>query len=231
MTAPRVLVIEDNADLGLGLRVNFEERGYAVTIARTGGEGLRRARQGAWNLLLLDLSLPDLDGLEVLDALRRDGNEAPVIVLTARTQQAAKIRGLRAGADDYVTKPFDIEELLARVEVVLRRSRPQRAADVPSAAIAIGDMVLDPRARTLTRAGAEVPLSRIAFDLLLVLATNPRTVIPRDELMQRVWGYDKDVVSRTLDTHIFELRKLIEPDPAAPRHIVTVWRVGYRFMP
>jgi DNA-binding response OmpR family regulator len=227
----RILLIEDNRDLALGVRVNLEERRYEVQTASTLADGLTRLRQFRPHLLILDLSLPDGDGMDVVRRLRASGDSTLVLVLTARAQQTAKVQGLRVGADDYVTKPFDLEELLVRVDVLLRRARDTESTPEPAvpAMLSAGDLVIDTRARTVRRDGRLIELSRIGFDLLATLVRRRGSVVSRAELMREVWGYGDGVSSRTLDTHIFELRRLIEPDPAAPTRIRTVWRIGYRF--
>jgi two-component system, OmpR family, alkaline phosphatase synthesis response regulator PhoP len=228
-----ILVIEDNKDLALGLRVNLEEEGYQVSVAHSLADGLAKLRQLRPDLLLLDLSLPDGDGLDLLRRLRAAGDSTLILVLTAKTHQDTKLVGLRGGGDDYVTKPFDLEELLARVEVLLRRRRPLAPQSPPpttgdESIITFANIEVDPRARVVRRNGEAVQVSRMGFDLLLVLLRHRGAVVTRGELMRDVWGYPDDVNSRTLDTHIFELRKLIEPNPSAPVHIRTVWRIGYR---
>ena len=227
----RVLVVEDNKDLALGLRVNLEERRYHVQVASSVGEGLARLRAYRPDLIILDLGLPDGDGLGLIERLRGTGDNTLVLVLTAKTRQDTKVLGLRVGADDYVTKPFDLEELMARVEVLLRRIRPAEVTALPSITedvVTIGETEVDTRARVLRQNGETVVVSRIGFELLLALLRRRGAVVSRAELMREVWGYDESVVSRTLDTHIFELRQLIEPDPSAPVYIRTVWRIGYR---
>ena len=227
----RVLVVEDNKDLALGLRVNLEERRYHVQVASSVGEGLARLRAYRPDLIILDLGLPDGDGLGLIERLRGTGDNTLVLVLTAKTRQDTKVLGLRVGADDYVTKPFDLEELMARVEVLLRRIRPAEVTALPSITedvVTIGETEVDMRARVLRRNGETVVVSRIGFELLLALLRRRGAVVSLAELMREVWGYDESVVSRTLDTHIFELRQLIEPDPSAPVYIRTVWRIGYR---
>jgi len=230
-TLARILVVEDNKDLALGLRVNLEERRYQVQVASTASEGLARLRVYRPDLMILDLGLPDGDGLGVIERLRGAGDNTLILVLTAKSRQDTKVLGLRIGADDYVTKPFDLEELVARVEVLLRRLRPVEPQALPSIAedvVMIGETEVDVRARVLRRNGESLVVSRIGFELLLALLRRRGAVVSRAELMREVWGYDESVVSRTLDTHIFELRQLVEPDPSAPVHIRTVWRIGYR---
>jgi two-component system alkaline phosphatase synthesis response regulator PhoP len=223
----RVLVVEDNPDLAFGLRNNLEIEGYDVIVADDGPSGLTRAREALPDLVILDLMLPGMDGYRVLRALRSEGFERPVLILTARGEEADKVIGFRNGADDYVTKPFGVLELLARIEALLRRAtggaRPQA-----SAAERFGDVEVDRAARTVTREGIPVYLAPMEFELLLALLHRRGAVATRQELMREVWGHRAVVVSRTVDTHIAELRRKLERDPAAPRHILTVRKAGYR---
>jgi DNA-binding response OmpR family regulator len=223
----RILVVEDNPDLAYGLRNNLEIEGYAVEVAEDGTTGLGRAQTGAHDLIILDLMLPGLDGYRVLRALRDAGRRMPVLILTARGEEADKVRGLRLGADDYVTKPFGVLELLARVEALLRRAapRPGNGARPPER---FGDIEVVPASRTVLRGGRVVGLTPKEFDLLLALLERRGAVAGRMELLTEVWGYNAAVLSRTVDTHVAELRRKLEADPAAPRHILTVRKAGYR---
>jgi len=223
--AARVLVVEDNADLAYGLRNNLEIEGYEVDVAANGREGLERLRAGAPDLVILDLMLPELDGLRVLRAARGEGHAMPILVLTARGEEADKVRGLKLGADDYVTKPFGLLELLARVEALLRRHGPAPGGAVER----FGDVVVDATARTVTRGGEPVELAPKELDLLLALIRHRGAVVSRLELMREVWGYTAAVVSRTVDTHVAALRKKLERDPSSPRHVLTVRKAGYRW--
>ena len=227
----RILVIEDNRDLALGLRVNLVEVEYEVQVAHTIGDGLARLRQFRPELVVLDVTLPDGDGLDFMRRLRAAQDKTLVLVLTARAERDARLLGLRLGADDYVTKPFDLEELLLRVEVLLRRSRPADAAPlrVADERFAFGEFDVDVAARTVRRGAEPVAISRVGFDLLVALLRQRGSVVARAELMRDVLGYAEDVATRTLDTHIFELRRQLEVDPASPVYIRTVWRIGYRF--
>jgi DNA-binding response OmpR family regulator len=223
----RILLIEDNEDLAFGLRTNLEVEGYAVEVALDGSSGYRRAREEDFDLVILDLMLPGLSGFTVLSRLRADrrGLHLPVLVLTARGEEADKVRGLKLGADDYVTKPFGLLELLARVEAMLRRARPAS----PEAEIQrFGDVELRVAPRVVLRQGAPVALTPKELDLLLFLCRRRGRVVSRMELLRSVWGYADAAVSRTVDTHIAELRRKLEADPAAPRYIVTVRKAGYR---
>ncbi|HKF43811.1 MAG TPA: response regulator transcription factor [Thermoanaerobaculia bacterium] len=225
----RILLVEDNPDLAFGLRNNLEIEGYEVEVAADGSIGLERARGSRPDLLILDLMLPRLDGFRLLQALRERDRETPVLILTARGDEPDKVRGLKLGADDYVTKPFGVMELLARVEALLRRGRPPRAP-APGHPVRFGDVVVDPRTRTVVRGGRPVELTPKEFELLLALLSRGGAVATRMELMREVWGYSDDAVSRTIDTHIGELRRKLEADPAAPRHILTARKVGYRLV-
>ncbi|HEX2095411.1 MAG TPA: response regulator transcription factor [Longimicrobiaceae bacterium] len=226
----RILVVEDNADLAYGLRNNLEIEGYEVEVADDGEAGLARAREAPPDLVVLDLMLPRLDGFRVLKALRGEGSEVPVLILTARGEEADKVLGFRLGADDYVTKPFGVLELLARVAALLRRSRGGNGAPVREVAAVehFGEVEVDPSSRAVRCGGGAVELTPKEFDLLMALLRRDGAVASRLELMREVWGHRAAVVSRTVDTHIAELRRKLERDPARPRHILTVWKAGYR---
>jgi len=226
----RVLVIEDNADLAFGLRNNLEIEGHLVEVAADGTRGLARARQTRPDLVVLDLMLPGMDGIRVLRALREEGLDMPILILTARGEEADKVRGLRLGADDYVTKPFGLMELLARVEALLRRSgrAPSKVEAAHEETARFGDVEVRVGARTVSKGGRPVELAPKELDLLLALWRRRGNVVSRLELLRSVWSYSDDAVTRTVDTHVAELRKKLEDDPAAPRHIVTVRKAGYR---
>jgi two-component system alkaline phosphatase synthesis response regulator PhoP len=223
----RILVVEDNPDLAYGLRNNLEIEGYEVEVVDDGTEGLARARSAGPDLVILDLMLPGMDGYRVLRALRDEGRRMPVLILTARGEEADKVRGLRLGADDYVTKPFGVLELLARVEALLRRAAPP-GRDGAGPPEHFGDVEVIPASRTVRRGGAPVCLTPKEFDLLYALIKRRGAVATRMELLSEVWGYSVAVLSRTVDTHVAELRRKLEVDPAAPRHILTVRKAGYR---
>jgi DNA-binding response OmpR family regulator len=222
----RILVVEDERELAFGLQANLEVEGHEVEVAHTGEAGLEALRDRCPDLVLLDVMLPGVDGFEVLRRLRQAGADVPVLLLTARAEEVDKVRGFRAGADDYVTKPFGVMELLLRVEALLRRGGPRAA---PAAApLRLGAIVIDPEARSVSRDGAEVSLTPRAFDLLMALVRRRGKVVSRHDLLRDVWGYAADVTTRTVDAHVAELRRKLERDPAEPRHIVTVWKIGYR---
>jgi DNA-binding response OmpR family regulator len=221
-----ILIVEDNTDLAYGLQNNLEIEGYEVEVAGDGRAGLARARTHRPDLVILDLMLPGLDGYRVLKTLRDEGHDMPVLILTAHGQEADKVRGFRLGADDYVTKPFGLLELMARVGALIRRT--SRRSVSAGARETFGGVEIDPATRTVTRHGEPVPVTPMEFDLLLALVRRRGAVASRIELLQEVWGHSSAVLTRTVDTHIAELRRKLESDPAAPQHILTVRKAGYR---
>jgi len=222
----RVLLVEDNADLAFAVTTALQSEGFEVAVAGTGPDGVARARAGDADLIILDLMLPGFDGYRVIRTLREDGLTIPILVLTARGEEADKVRGLRLGADDYVTKPFGAMELLARVDALLRRSRVSTPAPVLDR---FGEVEVNRAARTVKRRGHAVALRPKEFDLLLALMDRAGAVVSRADLLSAVWGYHQDVNTRTVDLHISELRAKLEPNPAQPAHIITVRKTGYRF--
>ena len=224
----RVLIVEDNHDLAFGLRNNLEIEGYAVDVADDGPSGLAAARRHPPDLVVLDLMLPGMDGYRVLRQLREDGMTMPVLILTARGEEADKVRGFRFGADDYVTKPFGVLELLARIEALLRRSRPASSQAGGRGLERFGEIEVDAATRSVRRDGQEVPVTPMEFDLLVALLRRHGAVASRLELLKEVWGHSSSVLTRTVDTHIGELRRKLEHDASTPRHILTVRKAGYR---
>jgi two-component system, OmpR family, alkaline phosphatase synthesis response regulator PhoP len=222
----RVLVVEDNADLAFAVTTALQSEGFDVAVAATGPDGVARARAREADLIILDLMLPGFDGYRVIRTLREDGIGTPILVLTARGEEADKVKGLRLGADDYVTKPFGAMELLARVDALLRRSRLSLPAPVLDR---FGEVEVNRAARTVKRRGALVALTPKEYDLLIALMDRAGAVVPRGELLSVVWGYQQDVSTRTVDIHVSELRAKLEPNPAHPVHIITVRKTGYRF--
>jgi len=220
----RVLIIEDNADLAAGLAYNLRREGLDVAVAETGEAGLTQATEWEPEVIVLDLMLPGIDGYEVLRRLRSSGRRTPVLILSARAEELDKVKGFRLDADQYVTKPFALLELIERIKALLRR-----AGQGARATVRFGAVEVDPDSRTVTRAGEAVTLSPKAFKLLLALVRRDGVVASRVELLREVWGHRGLVLSRTVDAHIAELRRKLEADPAAPRHILTVWKTGYRF--
>lgn len=226
---PRVLIVEDQRDLAALLAHNLRHEGIDVRTVEDGREALPTVRTWQPDLVILDLMLPGLDGFEVLRGIRGDSSNLPVLILSARGEEQDKIRGFRLDADQYVTKPFSLVELLERVHALLRRGRrlpPAEAAGVHS----FGDITVDPAARSVVRGSEPVSLSPKAFDLLLSLIRREGRVATRVELLREVWGYGPLVLSRTVDSHVAELRRRLEADPGSPRHIVTVFKAGYRFV-
>ncbi len=231
METPRLIqIIEDNKSFAIGIRNVLEIEGYRVRVDHEGVAGLAFARSGIPDLVILDLMLPDMDGYRVLRALRDAGGLMPVLILSARTEEADKILGFRTGADDYVTKPFSLMELLARVGALLRRGKHQiDPAWAKDGVVRVGDDVeINLRQRVVRRGGQPVTLAPKQFDLLVALAARQGEVLSRGDILKEVWGYRHEVVSRTVDTHILELRKKLEVDAADPQLIVTVRRTGYR---
>ena len=214
---PRVLVVEDNEALASGLRHNLEFEGYEVVVAPDAATGLAAAQAHAPDLIILDLMLPGFDGYRVIRTLRGEGIETPILVLTARGEETDKVKGLRLGADDYVTKPFGAMELIARVEALLRRSRVSGPAPAVVPVLdRFGAVEVNRTARTVKRGGEPVPLTPKEFDLLVALMDRAGAVVPRSDLLSAVWGYQPDVSTRTVDLHVFELRAKLEPNPAQP---------------
>lgn len=230
LTMPRILIVEDNPDLAYGLRTGLEIEGYDVQVAEDGETGLDRARAWGPDLVMLDLMLPGMDGYRVLRTMREGGSDVPVLILTARGEEADKVLGFRLGADDYVTKPCGVLELLARVGALLRRSRIAERAGADGIE-RFGSVEINPASRTVTREGTAVALSPKEFDLLLALVRRRGAVASRVELLREVWGHRVEVMTRTVDIHIAELRRKLEHDPSQPRHILTVWKAGYRLEP
>lgn len=218
----RILVVEDNADLAFGLTTALELADCEALHAATGRDGLARAKRDAPDLVILDLMLPEMSGYEVLRELRRAGFLVPVLILTAKGEEADKVQGFRLGADDYVVKPVGVLELLARVEALLRRAQPEPTATV----YRVGDLELDTGRRIVRIGGQEIDLSPLEFDLLGALARRKGGMATRAELLREVWGYRANVESRTLDTHVAKLRAKV--DTGVTGRIVTVRKKGYR---
>ena len=223
----RILVVEDERDLALGIRANLEVEGYEVVVAHTGEEALDQACACGPDLILLDLMLPGISGYDVLAAVRQRDSIVPVLILSARGEEVDKVRGFRTGADDYLTKPFGVMELMVRIEALLRRRAPV-PANPAQQLLQIGEVQVDPDRRAVIRDGVELPLTPKALDLLRALVKRANRVVTRQELLREVWGYSADVTTRTVDAHMAELRRKVERDPGKPRHLLTVWRVGYR---
>jgi len=222
----RLLIIEDDEDLRKALKMSLKQQGYAIETAATGPKGLEKARAGEHDLIILDLMLPGMDGLSLVRALRQT-SQTPVLMLTARSAEMDKIIGLESGADDYLTKPFSLGELVARIRALLRRTRPAPAPQADR--LVSGDLTLNLITRRVTLRGQRLSMSPKEFSLLAELMRNEGAVLSRDLLLAQVWGYDYAGATRTVDVHIRWLREKIEEDPSHPRYIQTVRGVGYRF--
>jgi len=223
----RILIVEDEPDMVVGLRDNLEFEGYDVIVARDGAEGIEQAVAERPDLILLDIMLPKVSGLDVCEQLRRQGMTVPIIMLTARGQEVDKVVGLEIGADDYVTKPFSIRELVARIRAQLRRMTGDTT--VPDQC-RFGDVEVDFRRHQASRAGVPLALTPREFDLLKYFVAHRGTTVTRDELLDRVWGLTCYPLTRTVDNHIAKLRQKIEKQPAAPEFLLTIHKVGYKFV-
>lgn len=227
----KILLIEDNRDLTHLLELHLRDLHFLVDTAYDGNTGIARAETGAYDLIILDLMLPDLDGLEICRRIRSSSPYVPVLMLTSKSSELDRVLGLEIGADDYVTKPFSIMELMARVKALFRRieSMSPDERENPSEVIITGDMVIDTGKRSVALRGTEIELTSKEFDLLLHFARNPGRVFTRSQLLDRVWGYGHEGYEHTVNSHINRLRAKIEENPAQPRYVITVWGVGYRF--
>jgi two-component system, OmpR family, alkaline phosphatase synthesis response regulator PhoP len=222
-----ILVIEDDESITLGLRMNLEAEGYEVSVATDGEEGLTVARSGTTDLVILDVMLPKMNGFEVLRVLRAEGRTVPVIMLSARGAEMDKVMGLELGAEDYVTKPFGLAELLARVKAVLRRDGIARPGN--QHVVRAGDLEISSATREVRRNGQVVALTATEFEVLWCLVEAAGRVLTREQILSRVWGPGHHGTLRTIDNFMLQLRNKLEDDPAEPRHLVTVRGVGYRF--
>ena len=227
MTLPRILIVEDDPAIAAFVQTALEREGFETEMVQRGDTALVRVEVISPDLILLDLMLPGLDGLQVCQALRRRSQYIPIIMLTAKDDDVDKIVGLEMGADDYITKPFKIRELLARIRALLRLV--QHSAGSDSRSLRYGSLEINLEGRTVRRNGQPVSLSPKEFDLLALLASKPRRVFGRETLLERVWGYDYVGETRTVDVHIQRLRQKIEVDPHEPRFLLTVRSIGYKF--
>jgi two-component system alkaline phosphatase synthesis response regulator PhoP len=224
---PKILIIEDEESILMALEDDLCLEGYAVTGETDGARGLERAVQGGYDLIILDIMLPSMNGFEICKQLRAAGDTTPILMLTAKSQEVDKVVGLELGADDYVTKPFSPRELLARVKALIRRARP---ADPPLEHFSFGDIAVDFKGYTVTKGDDAVELTAKEFALLRMLISHKDEVVRRDVILNEVWGDDWEVFPRTVDTHVANLRKKLEDDPTEPEFIVNVRGVGYKFV-
>jgi DNA-binding response OmpR family regulator len=227
----KILVIEDNRDLARLLELHLRDLSFGVELVFDGDEGLAKAESRDYDLIILDLMLPGLDGLEICQRLRKKPVYTPILILTSKSTELDRVLGLEMGADDYVTKPFSIRELMARVKAIFRRidelrTEPQAGAQ---AIIRTKDLVIDPEKRNVSLKGKSIDLTAKEFDLLLHFSQRPGRVFTRSQLLDEVWGYGHDGYEHTVNSHINRLRAKIEENPAKPVYILTVWGVGYKF--
>jgi two-component system alkaline phosphatase synthesis response regulator PhoP len=227
MTQKRILIIEDEADLLRGLALNIKAEGFDVLTASTGDAGVRAALAERPDLILLDLMLPGMSGLDVCRELRQKHFEAPIIMLTAKADELDRVVGLEIGADDYVTKPFGLRELLARIRVRLRRH--DRSSEF-SSVLRFAEVEVHFDKCETTRAGRRVDLTAKEYDVLRLLASRRGRIVTREQLLEDVWGYESYPTTRTVDNHILRLRQKLEPNPSDPRHILSVYGEGYKFV-
>lgn len=230
-TGKRILLVEDDDDIADLLDLHLGDEGHEVDVVDDGDEGLERALNGSYDLIILDIMLPGTDGFDICRRLRQEKCPTPILMVTAKTEEVDKVLGLELGADDYITKPFSIREVLARVKAIFRRVEVDREAQEDPAAtpIELGGLRVDPAKRKVVVEGDPVDLTSKEFELLLLFVQNPGRAFSRDELLDEVWGYQYSGYSHTVNTHINRLRNKIEPNPSEPQYVKTVWGVGYRF--
>ena len=224
----KILVVDDEQLLVKGMKFNLENEGYMVETAYDGATAIDMAKAGDFDLIILDLMMPQVDGLTACMRIREFSN-VPIIMLTARSEDTDKIIGLESGADDYITKPFNILELKARIRALLRRANAAPQQKAQSTLLSAGGVTLDPEQRVALKDGHVVDLTAKEYDLIELLVKNPRRIYSRENLMDLVWGYTYAGDYRTVDVHIRRLREKLEEDPAAPQHILTKWGIGYYF--
>ena len=222
----KILIVEDEPNMVMGLKDSFEHEGFEVVIAQDGEEGLSKAITSKPDLILLDVMMPKMSGIDVCRRLREMGDEVPIILLTARSQEIDKVVGLEIGADDYVTKPFGLKELIARIRANLRRASKQ-VAQIEN--FSFDDFRIDFKKYQAIKNGEKLELSSREFEILKFLIQHRDEIVTRDQLLDEVWGYSSNPITRTVDNHIAKLRQKIEVNPSDPQYIVTVHRVGYRF--
>jgi DNA-binding response OmpR family regulator len=225
-----ILIIEDDPDIGELVRINLHDAGFRTQTSTEGPAGLQAGLDGNFDLVVLDIMLPGMDGLEVCRRLRQARPDIPIFILTSKSEEFDKVLGLELGADDYLTKPFSVREFVARVRALLRRSGPATEEVTPATTKLIrGPLEIDPDKRRVRLSGSTVELTAKEFDLLFLFASHPGRVYSREQLLENVWGYQYRGYEHTVNTHINRLRAKIEPNPAKPSFILTVWGVGYRF--
>lgn len=223
-----MLIVEDDADILMGLKEYFELEGYEVDTAEDGEEALQKIKDvNEYDVVLLDVMLPKKDGFEVLEEAQEMNFVAPILMITARGEQESKLKGFGLGADDYVTKPFNVEELAARVKAILQRTKPP--AEAPMDVYEIGDVKINFTTHEASRNGEELNFTALEFDILRYLIQHKGRTVTRKQLLRDVWGIDENIITRTIDRHMASVRKKVEPDPSNPTYIETVYGIGYRF--
>lgn len=229
----RILIVEDQKDIGSLIALNLESMNFLVDHECSGTQGFQMANEQHYDAIVLDIMLPGMNGLEICQQLRASGNHTPILMLTAKKSEADRVVGLEVGADDYLTKPFSIRELQARIKALLRRvsfhTREQHEDDTDDARLVFDDLVLDIQKRSVKVAQTSVALTAKEFDLLLYMATYPGKVFTREQLLNAVWGYQHSGYEHTVNSHINRLRSKLEPDSTKPKYVLTVWGVGYKF--
>lgn len=223
----KMLIVEDDQDVGIGLQDFFDLKGYDVTLAKDGEEAMQHIKERQYDIVLLDIMLPKKNGFDVLEESQELGVTAPVLMLTAKGEQEDILRGFGLGAEDYVTKPFNAEELAARVRAILQRTQPPDRS--PMSVYQIGDVEINFTTHEAVRGEEEVSFTALEFDILRYLIQNRGRTVTRRQLLRDVWGIDQEIITRTVDRHIASVRKKIETDPNEPEHIETVYGLGYRF--
>ncbi len=226
----KILIVEDEPDMRTGLKDNLEFEGYEVNFAEDGESGLKNILEGDYNLVLLDVMLPKMSGFDVCKTVRKKGNNVPIILLTAKGEEIDKVLGLELGADDYITKPFGLRELLARIKAVLRRGEEMSESQSKNAFINIGRISVNFTSYNAFEDGLAVQMSHKEFEILNYLWSNRNSTVSRDDLLNTVWGYDESPTTRTVDNFILKLRQKIEKDPDHPRIILTVHGIGYKMV-
>jgi two-component system alkaline phosphatase synthesis response regulator PhoP len=227
-----ILLVEDDADIADLLELHLTDEGYQVDVVDDGDEGLERALECRYDLIILDIMLPGTDGFDICRRLRQEKCHTPILMVTAKTEEVDKVLGLELGADDYITKPFSIREVMARVKAMFRRVEVDQESQEEAndeRPIEYDGLLIEPTKHKVTVEGESVDLTSKEYELLLLFARNPGRAYSRQELLDEVWGYQYDGYSHTVNTHINRLRNKIEPDPSSPRFVKTVWGVGYRF--
>lgn len=231
-TTPNILVIEDDAEIARLVQINLEDEGYAVTSIQDGEKGYRKLTSESYDLIILDLMLPGMNGIDICKKFRANDSSTPLLMLTAKSEEFDKVLGLELGADDYLTKPFSIRELLARIKALLRRARQpsmKTGAQQNPEMLTFGNLVIEPDKHKVSLSDKVLDVTAKEFELLLLFAKHPGHAFSRAELLNKVWGYQFDGYEHTVNTHINRLRSKIEEDPSNPVFLKTVWGVGYRF--